>query len=164
MEEISLQIMSRELCQELFNDWQNDPEIYMDREQFTIYQYNENTVNKYFDKKQTKDCVLLAIMKGNKPIGEIQLKNIDWYAKECTLSIHLQNNAVKGRGYGTCAEKLALKYAFNNIKMMAVNADTISSNKRSQHVLEKVGFQFVKEENGFRYYRCELKTFYKANQ
>lgn len=160
MEEISLQIMSREQCHELFSDWQNDPDIYMDREQFTTYQYNENIVNKYFDKKQTKDCVLLAFMKGNKPIGEIQLKNIDWCAKECTLSIHLQNNAVKGRGYGTCAEKLALKYAFNNIKMLAVNADTISSNKRSQHVLEKVGFQFVKEENGFRYYRCELKTFF----
>lgn len=39
--------------------------------------------------------------------------------------------------------------------MAAVNADVIAKNKRSQHVLEKVGFQLIKEENGFKYYRCE---------
>ena len=37
--------------------------------------------------------------------------------------------------------------------MVAVNADTIIKNTRSQHVLEKVGFHYVREEGGFRYYR-----------
>ena len=37
----------------------------------------------------------------------------------------------------------------------AVNADTIRKNTRSQHVLEKVGFRFVGEDEAFKYYRIE---------
>ena len=155
MGEISLCIMTRELCHELFRNWENDPDIYMDMALFKPYRYDEAAVNRYFDAKQGTSRVLLAIMKDNAPIGEVQLKQIDRERGECTLSIHMQNDAWKGRGYGTCAERLVLEYAFETLGMAAVNADVISKNTRSQHVLEKVGFQFVKEESGFRYYRCE---------
>lgn len=155
MSEISLCIMTRELCHELFKSWQNDPEIYMDMNLFSQYKYDEDGVNKYFDAKQNSSRVLFAIMKDGKPIGELQLKQIDMQSKECTLSIHMQNDAVKGKGYGTCAERLALKYAFEVLGMVAVNADTVIKNTRSQRVLEKVGFNFIGEENGFKYYRFE---------
>ena len=139
----------------MFRGWENDPDIYMDMGQFTVYQYDEKAVDKYFETKQNPSRVLLAIMKDNMPIGEIQLKQIDRERKECTLSIHMQNDAAKGHGYGTCAEKLAVQYAFDVLGMAAVNADTIAKNKRSQHVLEKVGFQYEREEDGFKYYRYE---------
>lgn len=155
MGEISLCIMTREFCHELFWNWENDPDICMDMALFKPYRYDEAAVNRYFDAKQGTSRVLLAIMKDNAPIGEVQLKQIDRERGECTLSIHMQNDAWKGRGYGTCAERLALEYAFETLGMAAVNADVITKNTRSQHVLEKVGFQFVKEENGFRFYRCE---------
>ena len=155
MGEISLCVMTRELCHELFKKWENDPDIYMNTDQFTAYQYNKAAVDRYFGTKQDPSRVLLAIMKDGAPVGEIQLKQIDWERKECTLSIHMQNNTVKGRGYGTCAERLAVRYALNVLGMTAVNADTITKNRRSQHVLEKVEFQYIKEENGLRYYRCE---------
>lgn len=34
-------------------------------------------------------------------------------------------------------------------------ADTIRTNLRSQHVLEKVGFALVREDEDFKYYRIE---------
>lgn len=153
MNEISLCIMTRELCHELYKGWENDPAIYMDMTLFSPYEYDEAAVNRYFDAKQNPSRVLFAIMKDGRPIGELQLKKIDREKKECTLSIHMQNDAVKGHGYGTCAEKLALQYAFDTLGMAAVNADVILKNTRSQHVLEKIGFRYVREENGFRYYR-----------
>ncbi len=155
MGEISLCIMTRELCYELFRNWENDPAIYADMALFKAYQYDEAAVNRYFDTKQNLSRVLLAVMKDGAPIGEIQLKQIDRERRECTLSIHMQNDTWKGRGYGTCAEQLAVQYAFETLDLSAVNADTITKNERSQHVLEKVGFRFIKEENGFKYYRCE---------
>ena len=103
MKEISLCVMTRELCHELFRGWENDPDIYMDMDRFTVYQYDEKAVDKYFETKQNPSRVLLAIMKDHTPIGEIQLKQIDWERRECTLSIHMQNDAAKGHGYGTCA-------------------------------------------------------------
>ena len=154
-EKISLCVMTRELCHELFQGWENDPDIYMNLDRFTAYRYDKAAADRYFDAKQDPSRVLLAIMKDGAPIGEIQLKQIDRERQECTLSIHMQNGAVKGHGYGTCAERLAVQYAFDVLGMTAVNADTILKNKWSQHVLEKVGFRYVKEENGFRYYRFE---------
>ena len=152
--EISLCVMTRRLCHELFKSWENDPDIYDDAELFQPYQYDKDAVDRYFDSKQNPSRIVFAIMKDDKPIGELQLKQIDLERKECTLSIHMQNDTVKGRGYGTCAEKLALQYAFDVLDMAAVNADTVIKNVRSQHVLEKIGFQFIEEKNGFRYYRC----------
>lgn len=154
MKEIFLCIMTRELCHELYKGWENDPAIYNDMDLFVPYHYDENTVNRYFDAKLNSSRVLFAIMRDGRPIGELQLKQIDMESKECTLSIHMQNDTVKGRGYGTCAEKLALKYAFDVLGMAAVNADTVIKNTRSQHVLEKVGFQYIGEKDGFKYYRC----------
>ena len=154
MKEIALCIMTRELCHELYKGWENDPAIYSDMDLFAPYHYDKDAVNRYFDAKQTPSRVLFAITKDGKPIGELQLKRIDMERKECTLSIHMQNDTVKGRGYGTCAEQLALKYAFDVLGMAAVNADTVIKNTRSQYVLEKVGFQYIGERNGFKYYRC----------
>ena len=68
MDEISLRIMTRELCHQLYRDWGNDPSIYMDMSLFTAYKYDENAVNKYFETKQNPSRILFAIMKSGKPI------------------------------------------------------------------------------------------------
>ena len=67
----------------------------------------------------------------------------------------MQNDAVKGKGYGTQTERLAVRTAFDEFGTAAVNADTIRKNTRSQHVLEKVGFRFVGEDETFKHYRIE---------
>ncbi|WP_367927131.1 GNAT family N-acetyltransferase [Faecousia sp.] len=64
----------------------------------------------------------------------------------------MQNNAVKGKGYGTQAERLALRFVFDVLGMTTVLADAIRENTRSQHVLKKGGFRFVGEDEIFRYY------------
>ena len=68
---------------------------------------------------------------------------------------HWQNDAVKGKGYGTQAERLAVRYAFEKLGMKVIHADAILKNTRSQHVLEKVGFCFVGQDGAFKYYRME---------
>lgn len=157
MENIYLCTMTRELCHEFFKGFENDHDIFTDMNIFSEYKYDKEAVDRYFDSKQATNRVLLAIMRDDIIIGEIQLKNIDHSKKECTMSIHMQNDAVKGHGYGTYAERLALRYAFEDLGMAAVNADVITKNTRSSHVLEKIGFEYIKEENGFKYYRYERK-------
>ncbi len=67
----------------------------------------------------------------------------------------MQNDYAKGKGYGTKAEQIAIKYAFDELGMNVVNADTVEKNIRSQHVIEKVGFNFIKEDDCFKYYRIQ---------
>lgn len=152
---IELKKMTRELCHELYKSWSNDASIYMDMSLFKPYSYNKASVDRYFDSKNEPSRIIFAIMLDGKPIGELQLKQIDLEKAECTLSIHMQNDAVKDKGYGTQAEQLAVKYAFDELGMVAVNADTIMKNTRSQHVLEKVGFHLIGEDGTFKYYRIE---------
>lgn len=151
---VTLEPMTRHLCHALFMDWENDPSMYADPAQCPVYRYDADAVNRFFDKKQEPSRVMLAIMLQGKPIGALDLKHIDREAGECTLSIHLKNDSVKNRGYGTQAEILALRYAFNDLRLKTVFADAVSRNIRSQHVLKKAGFRFVEEKEGFRYYRC----------
>ena len=152
---ISLALMTREMCHELYRGWENDPAICMDMAYFKPYVYSPEKTDRYFDSRQESSRILFAILSDGSVIGELQLKNIDRDKKECTLSIHLQNDSVKGKGYGTEAERLAVRYAFDVIGMDTVYADTVLKNRRSQHVLEKAGFSFVKEEGIFVYYRID---------
>ena len=155
MDKVTLKIMTRELCHEFYRGFQNDPDIFMDMSKFFTYQYSKEKVDRYFDQQQIPTRVVFMIMYNGNPLGEVKLKNIDYQKKECTLSIHLQNDSIKGKGIGTVAEKMALEYAFNKLDINVVNADAVLKNKRSQHVLEKVGFTFVGEDDMFKYYTCK---------
>ena len=155
MEKVTLCPMTRELCHALYRNWQNDPAVYADPAVCAPYHYDAAQVDQYYDAKQEPDRIFLAILLEDRVIGEIHLKRIDREKGECALGIHLQSDAVKEKGYGTRAEKLALRYAFDTLGLRAVEADALIGNTRSQHVLEKAGFTRVGEDERFRDYRCE---------
>ena len=113
MTEITLATMTRELFHALYRGFENDPDIYMNMQYYTQYAYNQEKVDGRFDSLQTPERVVFAVMLDGAPIGEVQLKRINRERNDCTLSIHLQNDAVKNRGFGTQAEKQAVRYAFD---------------------------------------------------
>ena len=151
METVTLQPMSRGMCHEFYKKFQNDPAI----GHYYEYVYSQEIVDRYFDKNQTADRMLFAIMVDDQIVGEIKLKDIDHAKGECRMGIHLQNDSVKGKGYGTQAERLILHYAFEEMGMRTVTADVALQNTRSQRVLEKVGFRVVVQDDTFVYYRCD---------
>ena len=152
--DITLTPITRPLCHEFYRGFENDPDIFMDMTRFAPYEYTPEKADRYFEEQQTPDRIVFMIMENSKPVGEVKLKYIDRETKQCSLGIHLQNDHTKNRGVGTAAERMALDYAFNVLGMETVNADAVLKNKRSQHVLEKVGFVFVREDDTFRYYVC----------
>ena len=153
--DITITPMTRPLCHELYRGFENDPDTFMDMGRFAPYEYTPEKVDQYFEEQQTPDRIVFMIMEGGRPVGEVKLKYIDHETKQCSLGIHLQNDGAKNRGVGTAAERLALDYAFHVLGMETVNADAVLKNKRSQHVLEKVGFTYVRKDDTFRYYICK---------
>lgn len=143
--------MTREMCHEFYKDFQNDPAI----GHYYEYVYTPEIADRYFDTNSAPDRKMFAIMVEGQMVGECKLKNIDLEKRECSMGIHLQNDTVKEKGYGTQAERLILRYAFEELGMAAVNADAAQKNARSQRVLEKAGFRYVCEDDEFKYYRCE---------
>ena len=156
--DISLVPMTREMCHALYQRFENDPAVFAPEQMFEPFVYSLEKIDAYWKAQDAPDRRVFAIMHGNEMIGEIKLKYIDFEKRECSMGVHLLNDSVKGKGYGTQAEKLVLVYAFEKLGMNAVNADALLGNTRSQHVLEKVGFRYVRSDDTFKYYRCERKA------
>lgn len=154
---ISLKPMTRKMCHAFYQKFENDPAVFAPDQEFEPYVYSKEKADAYWREQDVPDRRLFAIMLDEEMIGEIKLKYIDFDKCECSMGVHLLNDAVKGKGYGTRAERLVLDYAFDTLKMKAVNADALLGNARSQHVLEKVGFHYVRQDDRFKYYRCERK-------
>ena len=147
--------MTRQMCHDFYKDFQNDPAI----GHYYEFSYSPEWVDNYFDRNCVPDRKLFAIIVDGCIIGECKLKDLDLVKRECSMGIHLQNDLVKGKGYGTQAERVFLSYAFDELGMLAVNADVAKGNARSQYVLQKVGFRYIGEDAHFLYYRADAKDF-----
>ena len=144
-----------DIDQEFFRGYENDPAMYADDSEFQPYVYSDEAADRFFASKQRPGRVELAAVMDGRPIGQVQLKNIDTEKRVCELGVTMQNDAYKGKGYGTQIIRLALKLAVDRLGMEAIYADTVLRNTRSQHVMEKTGFRYVREDGKFKYYRWE---------
>ena len=144
--------MTAEMYHAFFKEYQNDPDLYLNPQDFSEYRYEANKVDAYIQKQIDLKRQPFAILYGDEIIGELKLYNIK--ANVCaTLGITMKQRQFKDRGFGTKAEMLAIKYVFEELDIPVLYADSILTNTRSQHVLEKVGFQFIREDEQRKYYQ-----------
>ena len=155
---ISLAEMTRERMHELYRGFSLDPIIFEELLPGVEYTYRPEKVDALFDmRKREENSIAFAILAEGVVIGELGLRRIDKEEKSCELSIHMQNDSVKNKGYGTAAEQLALTYAFKELNLERVWAETLEKNRRSQHVLKKLGFRYHSTENGYQKYELQRK-------
>jgi len=151
---VSIKTASLDLINEYYKGFETDPSLYLDQSLFKPYEYSKEKVEEYFN-KVTNDPTkkLYVVIVDGCPIGEIILKNINYETKEAELGIHLQNDSVKGKGYGTEAEKLIIRRSFESLGFETIYAKAIVTNIRSQKALEKAGFIKDNEDKDFVYYK-----------
>ena len=156
---VELAEMTRERMHELYRGFVFDPDIFMDMalyERARKSEYDPGKVDVLFDRRCAEEgSAAFAVMLDGRVIGEVGLRRASAETGACELSAHLQSDAVKNRGYGTQAERLAIAYAFDVLGMKSVYADSIIKNTRSQHILEKLGFSYLGEKDGFKQYRLD---------
>jgi RimJ/RimL family protein N-acetyltransferase len=145
---ITLYPYTHERCHEFWKEYVSDPDMWEQS-----YTYDQDAISRYYQSKVMDESRrFFAICHNEKTVGEAQLKYID-LEKGCgTLGIHFSNNNYKNRGWGTEAVGLLVDYAFEQMGLHTVYADSVHRNKRSQHVLEKNGFIYSHEDEVLRYY------------
>lgn len=159
---LTLAPMTRALCRRYFRDFESDPAVCADARTYRPFRYSDEWADAYFDRQRDRDRVHLAVTERGEPVGEVIFKNLDRASGVCTLSVHLQNDAAKGRGVGTQTERLAPAYAFGELGMDTVRADALLHNTRSRHVMEKVGFRLVREDGAFACYEIFRAEFLRS--
>ena len=150
-DKVYLSIMTTAIAGAYFKDFAYDPAVFLDGQAMEPFRYSEQWVRNYLSRNAAN--VHLAIMLDGQPIGEVLFKRIDQADRSAVFSIHLQNDFVKNKGYGTQAATLAIEYAFNSMNLKVIYADAVKENTRSIHVLEKLGFDFVNEDKFYVYYK-----------
>ena len=158
---IRIEPMTREQMHEMYQEFTMDPMIFDDMELFEQvknYVYNPEKVDMLYDMRMDEEgSHLFAIMLDDKVNGEVGLRHYSDETKDCELSVHMMNDSVKGKGYGTRAEQLAVDFAFSILGAESIFAESLIKNARSQHIMEKIGFKYIGEEDGYRQYRLEKK-------
>lgn len=149
---VSLRPMTAEMYHVYYREYRNDPDLYMDKSEYAPFVYSPEWVERYIQRQISKNRKCFAIMVGDEMAGEIILKNIE-PGRCATLGICMKNDRYKNRGIGTRAEELVIDYVFQEMDIPVLWADTLVTNTRSRHVLEKLGFQLLRGEGDFLYYR-----------
>ncbi|GLV60932.1 acetyltransferase [Dictyobacter sp. S3.2.2.5] len=87
------------------------------------------------------DMKYFAINYEGRFVGFLQLARIDTDERRAAIGIIIGSKEHWGRGIGSTALRLVLDYAFTVKNLERVYAEVWGSNTRSQHLMERVGFQ-----------------------
>lgn len=83
-------------------------------------------------------------------IGYMALRGIFWQARHCSLVIGI-DPAMRGRGYGSDALRVSLKYAFLEMNLNRVGLEVMSYNQAGIRAYTKVGFKHEGKQRAFGY-------------
>lgn len=78
-----------------------------------------------------------------RPVGHLNVRDFDTPNRTAEFGILIGDPADRGRGYGTEATRLALRYAFDLLGVHNVWLDTTSANPAAIRAYEKAGFREI---------------------
>ncbi|MGE5631852.1 MAG: GNAT family N-acetyltransferase [Caulobacteraceae bacterium] len=105
-------------------------------------------------KKKYPDEVDLLIEKlDGTIIGKCGTKQTRWKDSETTVHIFIGGDENRGKGYGTEAMKLLIRFIFEQMNIRRIRLNVFSFNERAVKSYEKLGFKVeaVSREAVFRY-------------
>ncbi len=148
-------------------DWIND-KASLDN-LFSSYPINEKDLYNYFKLQKFPNSVMFAIClkENNQYIGNARLSNIDWVNKSASYGRLIGGNKHKGKGYGSEALILLLRYGFKTLGLNRISSSAIITNKSSIKSNLKIGM--VKEgilkeasfKNGKYFHRIQFSMLAK---
>lgn len=74
-------------------------------------------------------------------LGFVALHSIEWNNGAAQLAIGIGESGYRGKGYGTDALQVILRYAFQELNLYRLGLDVIASNTRAVHTYDRLGFQ-----------------------
>ncbi len=77
----------------------------------------------------------------DKVIGTLDLHNINWSVGDAWVGIGVGEREYWGRGYGTEAMQLIVRYGFEQLNLRRISLTVFEYNQRAVHSYQKIGFQ-----------------------
>ncbi|OFW08465.1 MAG: UDP-4-amino-4,6-dideoxy-N-acetyl-beta-L-altrosamine N-acetyltransferase [Acidobacteria bacterium RIFCSPLOWO2_12_FULL_59_11] len=129
--------------------WRNDPKVYQyffEHEPLSLEM--QRRWFETFLARGDEKLWIIEIAGEAKPIGTIGLVHIDWRNRKTEIGrILIYGEEQRGRGYGSEAEWLVLRYAFDHMNLNRICCEVYADNERGIQIHKIFGF---KEEGRFR--------------
>ena len=142
---VSLKILTIEDVDENYTRWMNDEKITQFLES-RGKSYSIEDLRNYVEKiKESKSDVLFGIFENgnNMHVGNIKIGKIDSFHMHAEVGIMIGDKGCWGKGYGTEAIGLVLKYAFSELCLNKLTAGMYSENVGAFKSFVNNGFRKV---------------------
>ena len=92
------------------------------------------------EQKNDELFFLIETLSENRPIGLIGLDGIRWTHGDAWVGIGLGERDYWGKGYGSDAMRILLRYAFSELNLHRLSLSVFEYNQRAIRSYQKVGF------------------------
>lgn len=125
---------------ELVRRWRNS-------ERISDYMYRNHHIGKeehlkWIAKLRTKDLAKAWIIRYNgKPIGLVQLSNINYENKTTEWGFYIADESVRGKGIGSAALYKLIEYVFEEMNLKKMITMVLENNYVAMKLYQKFGFK-----------------------
>lgn len=127
--------------------WRNDPEVSLwavGNSPFYTYvskEFVENTYDTLMNLNKQEAFVFSVYTHDKEHIGIADYRDVNPITRVATIGITIGNQAYWGKGYGTDALNLLVKFLFLHLNLRRIQLDTWSGNERAIRAYKRCGFK-----------------------
>ena len=142
---VRLTTLDIEQVSEAESRWSRDSEYWRLQAGETYRPYSVQATKKLYEKYVKEDdptmfAFIIRTIEDDRMIGEVGLDGIHWNHGDCFVGIGIGERKFWGKGYGTDAMNVILRYAFTELNLWRVSLNVFEYNPRAIHSYEKAGF------------------------
>ncbi len=143
---VYLTVEDPQVLAEALSRWSLDSEYWRLAASDAALPRSSKSIKEWLEKEQDKDYPTLFMfairrLEDQQLIGEVDLDGVLWTHRESFVGIGLGERDYWGKGYGTDAMRVILKYAFSELNLQRISLNFFDYNPRARRSYEKAGFK-----------------------
>ncbi len=140
---VELAPIDLEKYSELLSKWDHDFEYKRLLDDFPATMYSVDMAKEWQENHLDDGSqFMIQTVADGKIIGSVELYVHDWGSRNGWVGIGIGEPEYRGKGYGTEAMQLLLKYAFQGLDLHRVTLNVFAFNPRGIRSYEKAGFRY----------------------
>ncbi len=129
-----------------FSDWSRDSEYTRLSDSSVAQMWDIKQVTDHIEKELEGESPMqyafsIRTLADDRLVGEVDLSGINWASGESIVGIGIGDRNDWGKGYGTDAMRIVLRFAFTELNLHRVFLNTFEYNPRAIRSYEKCGFK-----------------------
>ena len=137
-----------------FAQWNRDSEYKRLLDSDPPRLHSPKAIKEWLEKHHDEDLTnsywfAIRALEDGRLLGDADLTVINWGGREAFVGIGIGEREFWGKGYGTDAMGLILRYAFTELNLRRVSLNVFEFNQRALRSYEKAGFQLEGRQRQF---------------